>query len=97
MVRLHVVDHQIVGGPALQDLGQVLHPGLQEIFVHGIHDGDLLVQDRVGIVGHAVGDDVLAFEQIHLVVVHADVFDTVSNKHNFSSSFLSGLVSFGRP
>ena len=83
MVRLHVLDHQIVGLTALQGLLDIVQPLMGKILVHGVHDGDLLVQNGVRVVGHAVGDDVLSFKQVYLMVVYADVFDVVGDGHKW--------------
>ena len=84
MVRLHVVDDQIVGPVALQGLFQVLHPDVGRAAVGGIQDGRFLIQDHKRIVGHALGDQILAFEQIQVIVVHADIADGCADglRHN---------------
>ena len=75
MVRLHVLDDEIVRLPTGQGVLQIVQPLVGEMLVHGVHDGHLLVQDQIGVVAHAVGDLVLALEQVHLVIVYADVQD----------------------
>src|SRR5699024_8147343 len=51
VVRLHVVDNQVVGLAAVQHGGQVGEPFLGEVDVHGVQHGHLLVQDHIGVVG----------------------------------------------
>ena len=46
-----------------------------------IHNRNFFVHNNVGIVGRAVGDGVLAFKQVHLMVVNANVMDIVGNGH----------------
>ena len=85
VVRLHVLDDQIIRLPVLQYLLDIVEPLMGEIGVHGVHHRDFLVQDYVRIIGHAVWHLVLAFEKIHLVVVYAYIFDGIGHFH---SSFL---------
>ncbi len=76
VVRLHVLDDEVVGGLPAEDAGDVGGPGIVEAAVHGVHHGRLLAaQDDVAVVGHAARDDVLPLEKIDVVVVHAHVFD----------------------
>ena len=77
-------DDQVVRLAALQDGLDVIQPLVGEVLVHGVHDGDLLVDDGIGIVGHAVGYDVLTLEEVHLVVVNADLLDVVGDMHSHS-------------
>ena len=81
MVRLHVLHDQIVRPSAAENGFQIVQPFVGETGVHRVHDGDLLVQNDVGIVGHAVGHRVLALEQVHLMVVYADIKNVVGNAH----------------
>ena len=85
VVRLHVVDHQIVGLAAIQLSADVAQPLLAEVLVHGVHDGHLLVENDVGIIAHAVGDHILTLEQVHLMVVDADIADIIGNEHACTS------------
>ena len=81
MVRLHVLHDQIVRLSAAEDGLQIVQPFVGETGVHRVHDGDLLVQNDVGIVGHAVGHRVLTLEQVHLMVVYTDIKNVVGNAH----------------
>ena len=82
MIRLHVLHDQIVGLAVAQNLLQIIQPLVGEVLIYGIHNGDLVVQDHIGIVGHTVGHNILALEQIYLMVVYTDVFDVVGNEHS---------------
>ena len=81
MVHLHMLDHQVIRLTTGQDILDIVQPLMGEAGIHGIHNGDLLVQDHIRIVGHAVGHHILALEQIHLVVVNANIFNIIGNKH----------------
>ena len=86
MVRLHVLDDEVVGLAASERVLQIVQPLMGEMLVHGVHDGHLLVQNNVGVVTHAVGDLVLALEQVHLVIVHAHVQNIACNLHSHAPS-----------
>ena len=66
-------DDKIIGRPAVECVLDILQPLRDLRLVHGIHDGDLVVEDDVGIVAHPVGDDILPFEEVDGGVVDADV------------------------
>ena len=91
MVRLHVLHHQIVGLPAPQDGLNVVQPLVGEVLIHRVHNGDLLVQDDVGVVGHAAGHLVLPLEQVHLMIVDAHIANIIGNKHK-QAPFYSRLI-----
>ena len=77
VVGFHMLDDEVVGRAAAEDLLELAEPLVGEIGAHAVHDRDLLVHDDVGVVCHAVGHDVLALEEVELMVVHADVVDAV--------------------
>ena len=81
MVRLHVLHHQIIRLATLQRGGQIGQPLVHKVDLAGVHDCDLFVHDDVGVVGHAVGHDVLTLEQIHLMVIDANITDILRNIH----------------
>ena len=85
MVGLQMVDDQVIGFAAVQRFCQAHLPGLALAGVDGVQDGHLLVEDQVGIVSHALGHDILAFKEIEVEVIDADVFD----------GFVQGLDHFG--
>ena len=84
VIRLHMLDHQIVGIPAAQGILNVVQPFVGKILIHGVHNGDLLIHDGIGIIRHTVGDDVLSFKQVDLMVVNADVLNVVGDGHGHS-------------
>jgi hypothetical protein len=77
-----VLDNQVVRLSALQDRCDIVQQFGNEIGIHSVHDGDLLVQDHIGIVCHAVGDNILALEQVNPVIVNAYIADILGNMHN---------------
>ena len=64
VVRLHVLHDQIVGRATIQRGRDVFKPLIGKMLVHGIHDGDFLVQDGIRIVCHTVGYGILALKKI---------------------------------
>ena len=80
VVGLDVVDDEVVRLPAGQGGVQIVQELRALVVVHGVQDGHLLVQDHVGIVGHAVGDHILALEKIDVVIVDADIADAVRHR-----------------
>ena len=82
VVRLHMLHHQIIRLAALEGVLDVVQPFVGKILVHGVHDGDLVIHNGVGIVGHTVGDHILPLEQVDLVVIDTDVADILGNGHS---------------
>jgi len=91
VIGLHVVDEHIVQFPPVQGVFQILKElGLHRP-VHRVKENRLLVQQQVGVEGHAPGDGVGALKQGVLAVVAADpeqvvgdLSDTVHIKNLFS-------------
>ena len=71
VIGLHVLNDQIVRRLSVQFCAEIFEPFLREMDIDRVHNGNLLVYDRVRIIGHAVIDGILSFEQIHLVIVGA--------------------------
>ena len=81
VVWFHVLNDQIVGLSSVQYVLDIVEPLVGEVLVDRIHDGDLVVEDHIGVVGHSVGDFILSFEQIDFMVVDAYIFDCVGDFH----------------
>ena len=82
MIRFHVLDDEIVRGLAVETVLQIVEPFMRKVLIDGIHDGDLVIEDQIGIVGHAVGDFVLSLKEVDLMIVDADVSDSIGDFHN---------------
>ena len=92
VVAFHVLDDEIVRLASAKDFGEVAEPFLSEMFIDRVHNGDLVVHDDIGVVCHAVRDDVLTFEQVDFMVVDANIFDVGRDSHStifHNSSYLS--------
>ena len=81
MVRLHVLHDQIVRCAALQSSLQVLQPLLYKVSVYGIHNRNLIVQDHIRIVRHALGHNVLALKKIDFVIVYTNIPNVFCDLH----------------
>ena len=85
VIRLHVLDDQIVRLPAAENGGDVVQPFMGKMNVNCIHNGCFLVHDHIGIIGHSIGNHILAFKKVYLMVVYTHIFDRISNSiHMFS-------------
>ena len=87
MIRLHVLHDQVIRRSAAERSLQVVQPFVGELGVHRVKHGDFFIEDHIGVVRHPVGDDVLPFKQIQLVIVDANVADVVGNVHKSHLSF----------
>ena len=83
VVGLHVLYDKVIGLSAAQSRLDILQPLIAEALIDGVHDRDFIVYDSVGIIRHTVGHDILALEQVDIVVVNADVLDIIGNKHGY--------------
>ena len=52
-----------------------------EMLIHGIHHRDLLIQNHIGIIGHTVGNHILAFKKVNLMIVDTHIADIFRNFH----------------
>ena len=96
VVGLHVLHHQVIRLALAQDLLQVIQPFMGEILIYCVHDGDLVVQDHIGVIGHTIGNYVLSLKQVYLMVVYTDVLDIVGNGHSYVSLLAcSGCIIHG--
>ena len=94
VVAFHVLDDEVVRFAVAEDLGDISEPLLCKMLVDSVHDGDLLVADDIGVVCHAVRNDILTFEEVDFMVVYANVFDVGRDGHStifHNSSYLSSL------
>ncbi len=78
MIRFHMVHDQIVRHPAVQNLVESIQPFPAEVSVYRIQYGDLFIQNDIGVICHAPGNGILAFEQIDLPVIYAHIPDILS-------------------
>ena len=84
VIRLHVVHHQIVRLAAAQSSFDIAQPLVAEALVHRVHDGNFLIDDGIGIVGHSVGHHILPLKQVDLMVIDTDVTNVFCNVHTVS-------------
>ena len=83
VIRLHVLHDEIVGLAAAQHAGDVFQPCAAKARLHRIQNGDFLIRDDIGIIGHAVRHGVLRFKQVEVVIVHAHINDFRTDGHGY--------------
>ena len=79
VVRLHVLDHEIIQAPAGQHMVDVFKKDPADRVVHRVEQNGFLVQQQIGIVGHAVGDGIDALEQGQPPVIAAHPYQIVGH------------------
>ena len=96
VVRLHVVDHQIVQAAACQGMLNVFQELPPNGGIHRIHHSGLIVQDQIGIVGHPPRDGKQVLKQRQTPVAAADPDDMVGDlpcaMHGNCSSLFQKIV-----
>ena len=85
MVGFHVLNDQVIRLSVAKNLCKIVEPFMSEFSVHRIHNGDFFVHNGIRVICHSVGNNILTFKQIDLVVVHTYIFDIVGNLHIYSS------------
>ena len=95
MVRLHMLDNEIIGNTAFESLLKIGKPFFTKMLIHRVHDGDFFVQDDIGIIRHAQGDNILALKEIEIVVVDADITDILC--YVIHARFAPALFFSGKP
>ena len=79
MIRLHMVDNEVVRSTALQSLLQVPEPLLSLTGIGRIQDGHFIIHNKVGVVRHTFRHDILTLEQIQIQMIYAYIADSFSN------------------
>ena len=89
VIRLHVGDHKVVRTAPVQLVRELGEPFVRRAGVHAVHDGDLLIQNEVGVVAHAHRlDRVLVFKEAEGEVVRAHAADGLRQGLTFVSDFV---------
>ena len=70
-----MLDHQIVGFASAECFGYIFQPFFCKVDIYGVHDCGLFVQDHIGVVGHSVGNGILSFKEVYMVVVDTHIAD----------------------
>ena len=95
MVRLHVLNDEIIRLAISKCLFDVVEPLVRKPCFDRVDDGNLFVKYDVRIVCHAVRHVVHAFKKVYLMVVYTDVFDVAHIFHNlFSLLFVFAKTAF---
>ena len=82
VIGLHMVNDQIIRRATVEHGLDVAEPLVNKTTVDRIGDSNLLAQDNVAVVCHAVlGHVVLALEQVNVVIVDANVADILGDLH----------------
>ena len=89
MIRLHMLNHQIIRLPAAENRFQIVKPFVRKSRVYGIHHGNLAVRDNIGIIGHAVRHRILTFKKIDSMIVYPDAVNILG----YHACFLPYYVS----
>ena len=95
VVGLHVVGHQIVGLATIECGLQVCLPRFSFATVGSVHDRDLLVVDKIGVITHAFRHHILTLKQIDVKIVDTDVLNGITyhiHCFNYSLPFPSDLL-----
>ena len=79
VVGFHVVDDQIIERPPAQRIGDVLQENAVNSLVHRVKEHGLLVQQQIGVVGHALGHAVHALKAGKPAVIGADPDQILAN------------------
>ena len=82
MVRLHVLDNQVVRGTITQCGGDLGDPLVSEVGVNAVHHNGLVIHDQIGVVGHAVRDAILALKEIHCMIIDTKVNNIFCDFHS---------------
>ena len=73
MVRLHMIDHQIIRFFSVQRFFHIGQPFLCHPRIRRIHDCDLLIHDHIRIIRYSIRHMVLALEQINILIITSHI------------------------
>ena len=83
VVGLQMVNNEVVGRATAECREQFRVPLVVLARIDRIHHRNFLIENQIGVVRDAVGDDVLALEQIQIGVINTDIFYVSCNIHNY--------------
>ena len=92
VVRLHMLNYQIIRFRAIQNFCYFSQPFFCEVGVYCVHNCDLLIFDHVGVIGHSVWYYVLSLKQVYLMVIYTYIINIISDFHCYR--ILLGLLYF---
>ena len=75
------MNNEIVRRTLAQRAAKAGKPFFAKMRIDRIHHRHFLIHDQVGVVGHTIGDGVLTFKKIQLMVVDADIVNIVGKVH----------------
>ena len=80
---------QIVGCAAVEGITDIIQPFVGKAYIHGVHNGDLVIKNGVRVIGHTVRNNILSLKEIHLMVVDTDIANIRGDLHGFMLLFIS--------
>ena len=86
MIRFNMGNDQIIRRSACKSPLEILEERQSLSVIDGVHNGDLLIRDQIGIVGNSVWNGVLPFKQIDVMVIGANIKNILcdfQSKHSF--------------
>ena len=81
MVGLHVLNDKIIGSFFTENRFDVAEPFIAETGVNAVHYRRLFVDNKIGVVSHAVFNDILPLKQVNIVVIDADILNVFCYIH----------------
>ena len=91
MIRLHMLDNQIIRRLSLQNTGQIVQPFVSESGINRIHNSTLLIANHIGVIAHPVGNLILSFKKIYAVIINACINNISGNFHYYAPFFVIAL------
>ena len=79
MIRFHVMSHQIIWLATVKCSHQIRLPLLTFATVCRIQHCNLLIVDKIGIITHALGHNILTLKKIDVEIIYTDILDGITN------------------
>ena len=73
MIRLHMLNYQIIRFPTAKNRFQIVKPLMRKGGIYGIHNGCFYVRDDIRIIGYTIRHCILTFKKIDSMVVYSDL------------------------
>ena len=87
MIRLHMLHNQIIRLSSFELSADIFQPLRGKSAFHRIHDRNLFIYHRIGIIRHTIGYVILSLKQINFMIIHADISDVLRYMHTQSPHF----------
>ena len=85
MIRLHMLNNEVIGLSAAKNLCNIIKPFVPESCVNRVEHGDFIVNNNIGIISHSVFNYILSLKKVDIVIIDPYISYIICNIHSENS------------